>query len=120
MDKEFIKSLGIEVSDEEELSEEQAQELIKNKLAEKDEHINNLESEKETLSKSNEELSASVEGLKADKEKLDKELSEKNGRLSQITEMYKEQFTRDPEKQEDVKDEQELHDDVLQQILDTR
>lgn len=120
MDKEFIKSLGIEVSDEEELSEEKAQELIKNKLAEKDEHINSLESEKETLSKSNEELSASVEGLKADKEKLDKELSEKNGRLSQITEMYKEHFTRDPEKQEDVKDDKELHDDVLQQILDTK
>ena len=63
--KELAKELGIEVTDE--MTDEEVAELIKQKNNEKDEHITTLESEKETLSKSNEELSASVEGEKQTK-----------------------------------------------------
>lgn len=118
--KEILKKLGVDFA--EDISDEDAKTLIESEIDKKDEHINDLEAEKENLSKSNEELSASVEGIKADKEKVDKELSETKGRLTQVTEMYKEQFTQPSDKQEveSPKSEKELGDDVLQQILDTK
>ena len=100
--KEILKKLGVEPT--EDLSDEDAKRLIEEKIDEKDTQISNLESEKNTLSKSNEELTTSVEGYKSSEEKLNKELTETKekltnteGRLSQVTEMYKEQFEKDPE-----------------------
>lgn len=100
--KEILKKLGVEPT--EDLSDEDAKRLINEKIDEKDTQISKLESEKNTLSKSNEELTASVDGYKSSEEKLNKELSETKekltnteGRLSQVTEMYKEQFEKDPE-----------------------
>ena len=100
--KDILKKLGVEPT--EDLSDEDAKRLIEEKIDEKDTQISNLESEKNTLSKSNEELTTSVEGYKSSEEKLNKELTETKekltnteGRLSQVTEMYKEQFEKDPE-----------------------
>ena len=100
--KEILKKLGVEPT--EDLSDEDAKRLINEKIDEKDTQISKLESEKNTLSKSNEDLTASVDGYKSSEEKLNKELSETKekltnteGRLSQVTEMYKEQFEKDPE-----------------------
>lgn len=100
--KEILKKLGVEPT--EDLSDEDAKRLINEKIDEKDTQISKLESEKNTLSKSNEELTASVDGYKSSEEKLNKELSETKekltnteGRLSQVTEMYKEQFEKDPD-----------------------
>ena len=115
--KEILKKLGVEPA--EDISDEDAKRLIEEQIDAKDTQISNLESEKETLSKSNEELTASVEGYKSSEEKLNKELSETKGRLSQVTEMYKEQFTKDPEQQESVKEDKTLQNDVLQQLLDS-
>lgn len=115
--KEILKKLGVEYA--EDISDEDAKALIEQKIDEKDNHITNLESEKQALSDANQELTTSVEGYKSSQEKLDKELSETKGKLAQITDMYKEQFTKDPEQQEASKDDKALKDDVLQQILDT-
>ena len=117
MAKELLKLFGIE--DKNEITEEEAEKLITEKVAEKDNQITQLESEKKTLSESNQELSASVEGLKADKEKLGTELSETKGSLKQVTDMYKEQFAKDPDEPtpEPKKDDNELGNDVLAQIL---
>lgn len=117
MAKELLKLFGIE--DKDEITEEEAEKLITEKVAEKDNQITQLESEKKALSESNQELSASVEGLKADKEKLGTELSETKGSLKQITDMYNEQFVKDPDEPtpEPKKDEKELGNDVLAQIL---
>lgn len=116
--KEILKKLGVEPV--EDISDEDAKRLIEEQIDAKDTQISTLESEKETLSKSNEELTASVEGYKSSEEKLNKELSETKGRLNQVTEMYKEQFTKNPDEQEvATKSDTELRNDVLQQILDT-
>lgn len=116
--KELLKKLGVEYP--EDISDEDAKVLIEEQIVAKDTQISNLEAEKETLSKSNEELTTSVEGFISSQEKLNKELSETKGRLSQVTEMYKEQFTKNPDEQEIIiKSEVELKNDVLQQILDT-
>lgn len=116
--KDILKKLGVEYA--EDISDEDAKALIEQTIDEKDKHITTLESEKQALSESNQELTTSVEGYKSSQEKLDKELSETKGKLAQVTEMYKEQFTKDPEQQEvTVKDDKALKDDVLQQILDT-
>lgn len=122
----ILQKLGIEIS--EDMTAEEVENLITNKIDEKEQHISQLESEKESLSKSNEELTASVEGYKASEEKLNKDLSETKeklilteGKLSQITELYKENFTKDPNSQEQpVKEDKDLHNDVLQQLLDTK
>ena len=114
--KDLLKKYGIEASDE--ITDEEAE-------AKLTEHIDNLESEKTTLSESNQELSASVEGLQADKEKLGNELSETKtelastkGKLEQVTEMYKEQFNKGPEDEpEKPKTKKDLGNDVLEQIL---
>lgn len=118
MAKDLLKLFGLEDSDE--ITEEQAEQMISEKLSEKDRHITELEEEREALSRSNEELSASVEGEKAEKEKLDRELSVTKGKLDQITEMYKEQFSKSPDEPDPdpSKDNQQLGDDVLQQIID--
>ena len=116
--KDLLSALKIEHS--EEVTDEEAEQLIT-------EHINNLETEKESLSQANQELSASVEGEKADKEKLAQELSEAKtelattkGKLEQVTDMYKEQFSKGPEEDEEPKDDKQLGNDVLQMILDTK
>lgn len=117
--KEILKKLGVEFA--EDISDEDAKNLIDSELDKKEKHITDLETEKTELSESNQELSASVEGLKADKEKLDKELSVTKGKLEQVTEMYKEQFSKSPDEQEvTVKTEEDLHDDVLQKIIDVK
>ena len=116
--KDLLTALKIEHT--EEVTDEEAEQLIT-------EHINNLESEKETLSTSNQELSASVEGEKAEKAKLEEQLSEAKhelattkGKLEQVTEMYKEQFSKGPEEDEETKTEKELGNDVLQMLLNTK
>lgn len=124
--KEILKKLGVEPA--EDLSDEDAKRLIDEKIDAKDTQISTLESEKDALSKSNEELTASVNGYKSSEEKLNKELSETKselattkGKLEQVTEMYKEQFTKSPDEQDvKTKSEKELENDVLQQILDTK
>lgn len=122
--KEILKKLNVEFA--EDISDEDAKRLIDEKLDEQEQHISSLESEKDSLSKANEELTTSVEGYKSSEEKLTKELSETKtelattkGKLEQVTDMYKEQFTKDPEQQESVKEDKQLHDDVLQQLLDS-
>lgn len=116
--KDILKKYGIECSDE--ITDEEAEQKLT-------EHIDALASEKDSLSQTNQELSASVEGEKADKEKLANELSETKtelastkGKLEQVTEMYKEQFNQNPDKQDEPKDEKKLGDDVLQMILDSK
>lgn len=118
MVKELLQKLGIEHS--EEITDEEAEQLIT-------EHIDNLKTERDSLSQTNQELSASVEGEKADKEKLANELSETKtelastkGKLEQVTEMYKEQFNQNPDKQDEPKDDKKLGEDVLQMILDSK
>ena len=119
--KDILTSLGIEFDAEAELNPEAYENTIL-------EHIENLKTEKDSLSESNQELSASVEGLKADKEKLDNELSEAKtelattkGKLEQVTEMYKEQFSSDSDEEDNPeKDNKELGDDVLQKIIDIK
>lgn len=119
--KKVLESLGLEVVNLDEMSDEEIESMVKNYAEEKDTHIKTLESEKEALSKNNEELVASVEGHKSNEEKLSKELSETKGRLSQITEMYKDQFTKDPEEQDTpVKSNEDLQNDVLQQLIDLK
>ena len=130
MVKKLIKDIQSDFSDTalEEMSEEDAGEILSHLVENQIEHISNLESEKDSLSKANEELTASVEGYKSREEKLTKELEETKvkltnteGKLEQVTSMYKEQFTKDPEQQEQtVKDDTAFKNDVLQQILDTK
>lgn len=124
--KEILKKLGIEY--EEEISDEDAKRLIEESIDGKNEHISTLESERDSLSQEKQELTASVEGYKSREETLSKELSETKvelvsakAKLEQITDMYKEQFTQDPEKQEvATKDDKNFENDVLQQIIDTQ
>lgn len=126
--KNVLLSLGLEVVDLDSMSDEEIEKKITEEIEYKEQRISQLESEKESLSKSNEELTASVEGYKASEEKLNKDLSETReklilteGKLYQITELYKENFTKDPNMQEQpVKEDKDLHNDVLQQILDTK
>ena len=125
MDKELLAELGIEAS--EDLSDEQAKQLIVDKFKEKDTQISTLESEKETLSHEKEELSTAVEEQKRSKENLEGELSQTKqelattkGKLEQVTELYKENFTKDPEDETPKKDDKELHKDVLDAILDMK
>ena len=116
--KEILDALGIEAEGDE-LKPEAFENSILEKIQEKNNQITQLESERDTLSVSNQELSASVEGLKADKEKLGTELSETKGKYTQLSDMYKEQFSKDPDEPtpEPKKDEKELGNDVLAQIL---
>jgi len=123
-----LQSFGLTVENIDEMSDEQLQEMIDKHVNEKEEHIKTLEADKESLSKSNEELTASVEGEKAVKEKLDKELSEAKtklatteGKLSQLTDMYKEQFTK-PANEQDKPNKKLEHvkADVLDLLLDTK
>lgn len=126
--KNILSSLGLEVVDLDSMTDEEIENMVAEEIEKKKQHISQLESEKESLSKSNEELTASVEGYKASEEKLNKDLSETKeklilteGKLSQITELYKENFTKDPNSQEQpVKEDKDLHNDVLQQLLDTK
>lgn len=119
--KKILETLGIDVNELDSKTDEEIEAMVKDHVDKNDEHIKTLESEKEALSKSNEELVASVEGHKSNEEKLNKELSETKGRLSQISEMYKEQFTKDPEEQEQVvKSNEDLQNDVLQQLIDSK
>ena len=124
--KELAKKLNIDFD--EKISDEELKNLIENKIDEKDTTISTLESEKDSLSKSNEELTASVDGYKSSEEKLNKELSETKteltatkGKLEQITGLYKEKFTSDSsEKDQNTKTEKELENDVLAQILNAK
>lgn len=125
--KKVLESFGLSVVNLDELSDEELQSMIDEQVKKQNEHINTLESEKDSLSKANEELTTSVEGYKSSEEKLTKELSEtrdkltaSEAKLSQITELYKENFTKDPEEQESHNSDKEFHDDVLAQILDTK
>ena len=125
MDKELFKELGIEVS--EDISDEDSKQLIIDKFKEKDTQISHLESEKESLSQEKEELSTAVEEHKRSKENLEGELSQTKqelatikGRLEQVTELYKENFTKDPEEETPKKDDKDLKKDVLDAILDMK
>lgn len=120
--KEILKKLGVDPA--EDLSDEDAKRLIDEQIDAKNTQISELESEKDSLSKANEELTASVNGLKSSEEKLSKDLSDTQtelnvtkGKLEQVTDMYKEQFTKDPNQQEEIKANDIDPDDVLQQII---
>lgn len=120
--KEILKKLGVDPA--EDLSDEDAKRLIDEQIDAKNTQISELESEKDSLSKANEELTASVNGLKSTEEKLTKDLSDTQtelnvtkGKLEQVTDMYKEQFTKDPNQQEEVKGNDIDPDDVLQQLI---
>lgn len=124
--KEIIKHLGLEPKEDD--TDEQMRDIICEVLDSRNTQISTLESDKDALSKSNEELTASVEGYKSREEKLEKELSETKtelanvkGKLEQVTEMYKEQFTKDSDDiDESSKSDKDLENDVLQKILDTK
>ena len=118
--KDLLKKLNVEFD--ENISDEEAKALIEKELDEKEKHITTLESEKDALSKSNQELTTSVEGYKSSQEKLSKELSETKGKLAQVTEMYKEQFSKDSEEQQNVesKKNEELEKDVLDLVVDLK
>ena len=118
--KDILTKLGVNFA--EDISDEDAEKLINETIDAKNEHINSLEAEKETLSKTNEDLTASVEGIKADKEKLDKDLSVANGKLDQLTQMYKEQFSKPVDEQETIKkpDLKKVSNDALQFILEAK
>ena len=118
-----LQSLGLEVENVDEMSDEDIEKLISEKVK----HFHSLESEKESLSKEKEELTASVEGYKSREENLSKELSETKEKLiaseakvSQITELYKEHFTKDPEEQDVKTETKDLENDVLQKIIDSK
>lgn len=120
--KEILKKLGVDPA--EDLSDEDAKRLIDEQIDAKNTQISELESEKDSLSKANEELTASVNGLKSSEEKLSKDLSDTQaelnvtkGKLEQVTDMYKEQFTKDPNQQEEIKGNDIDPDDVLQQLI---
>ena len=107
-----LESFGLKVENIDNMTDEELQSMIDKHIEEQNEHIKNLEEEKESLSKSNEELNASVEGHKSAEEKLNKELSETKEKLTaseaqrtQITELYKENFIKpiDENKQVDNK-----------------
>lgn len=125
MDK-ISELLGVEIP--EGTSEEEKENLILEKIKEKDTRITTLESENSALSADKEALNSTVEGLNTEKENLSKELtdtktklSNTEGKLEQVTTMYKEQFTQDPNEQDSKpKDDKSFGDDVLQQILDTK
>lgn len=115
-----LESFGLTVENIDEMSDEDLQKMIDEHVKEKDEHITKLEEEKNALSKTAEELTASVEGLKAEKEKADKELTETKGRLSQVTEMYKEQFSKPVEEQDTKVKPEKLTNDVMQMLIDAQ
>lgn len=119
MDKEILEKLGITVEDG--VSDEEIKTQVMEKLEEKDNHIKDLESEKESLSKEKEELTASVEGYKSREENLNKELTKANAQLEEVRSLYKEHFTKDSEENEEpkIKSKEDLRNDVLQEILDT-
>lgn len=114
--KEILKKLGVEFA--EDISDEEAKALIEEQIDAKDNHITELEGEKENLSKSNEELSASVEGIKADKAKVDEELAVTKGKLDQITGLYKENFSK-PSNNDEPKLEEKVTGDVMQMMIDS-
>lgn len=125
MDKEILEKLGITVEDG--VTDEEIKSQVLEKLDEKETHIKELESEKNALSKDKEELTTSVEGYKSREENLSKELSEtkeeltkSKARLEQVTELYKEHFTKDSDVEPETKSKEDLHDDVLQSILDSK
>lgn len=100
--KEILKKFNVEIP--EEATDEEVEQILEDHLNEKNTQIQNLESEKDALSKEKEELSASVEGHKSTEENLTTELSNTKtelattkGKLEQVTEMYKEQFIKDPD-----------------------
>ena len=111
--KDILKKLGVEFA--EDISDEDAKTLIESEIDKKDEHITELEGEKENLSKANEELSASVEGIKAEKAKVDEELAVTKGQLTQITDLYKDNFSK-PSDENDVK--KDLKDKVSNDVMD--
>lgn len=120
--KEILKKLGVDPA--EDISDEDAKRLIDEQIDAKNTQISQLESDKDSLSKANEELTASVNGLKSSEEKLTKDLSDAQaelnvtkGKLEQVTDMYKEQFTKDPNQQEEIKGSDIDPDDVLQQLI---
>jgi len=115
-----LESFGLTVENIDEMSDEDLQKMIDDHVKEKDEHITNLEAEKTNLSALNEELTASVEGLKAEKEKLGNELSVTKGRLDQVTEMYKEQFTKPVDEPDVKKVNEKVTTDVMQLLIDAQ
>lgn len=124
MDKELLEKLGITVT--EEMSEEDIKKAVTEKIEEKDQHITQLEDDNKRLSEDNQALTTSVEGYKSSEEKLTKELDETKtklstteGKLEQVTSMYKEQFSKsaDEESQKE-KPKKNLEFDVMRALTD--
>lgn len=124
MDKELLDKLGITF--EGDVDEEKAKELILQKMEEQNKRIESLEAERDSLSKDKEELTSSVEGYKTREENLSKDLSEtkeklvsSESKLTQITELYKEQFTKAPEEKAVKKEElnEKVKFDILSELV---
>ena len=125
MDKELLEKLGIEVT--EEMSEEDIKKAVTDKIDEKDKHITELEDEKKKLSEDNQELTASVEGHKSTEEKLSKDLeetksklSQTEGKLEQVTSMYKEQFSSSSKETQNEEPNKKLVFDVMEALTEIR
>ena len=125
MDKELLEKLGIEVT--EEMSEEDIKKAVTDKIDEKDKHITELEDEKKKLSEDNQELTASVEGHKSTEEKLSKDLEENKsklsqteGKLEQVTSMYKEQFSSSSKETQNEEPNKKLVFDVMEALTEIR
>lgn len=125
MDKELLEKLGIEVT--EEMSEEDIKKAVTDKIDEKDKHITELEDEKKKLSEDNQELTASVEGHKSTEEKLSKDLeetksklSQTEGKLEQVTSMYKEQFSSSSKETQNEEPSKKLVFDVMEALTEIR
>ena len=125
MDKELLEKLGIEVT--EEMSEEDIKKAVTDKIDEKDKHIAELEDEKKKLSEDNQELTASVEGHKSTEEKLSKDLeetksklSQTEGKLEQVTSMYKEQFSSSSKETQNEEPNKKLVFDVMEALTEIR
>lgn len=109
------------------ITEGELEDLILEKITEKDTQISQLESERDSLSKDKEELTTTVEGLNSEKENLSKELTETKtklatteGKLEQVTGMYKEQFIKDSDTPEVEKVTDKVSNDVMEMLIDSK
>lgn len=126
--KKVLESFGLTVVDLDNLSDEDLQKMIDEKVNQDKEHITQLESEKKTLSEEKEALTTSEAGYKAREENLTKELDETKtklvsaeSKLEQITSMYKEQFTKDPNEQPVIKTESKIDSfDIMQALIGSK
>lgn len=118
--KKVLEAFGLQVDKIEELTDEELQSKIDEQVNKQKEHISTLEGDKEKLSEANQELTTSVEGYKSREEKLVKELGDTRtelattkGKLEQVTSMYKEQFNKPDNANQESKVTEKVKNDIL-------